>query len=405
MTEVYFENIESIVASHLSKAQHNIYVAVAWFTNERFLECLKKALDNNVKVRLVILDDILNRCEFGLDFGCLISKGADLRLYSATNKIMHNKFCIVDNIVITGSYNWTYFANKNKENIVIIDKPEVVDRYVWQFEDISEASQIIELPYEKVCWENVKQGDFTAFRRHIYNDVSANLQIPQSWIDLRKEKLKGLNEAFLANDKKRISDASRLLIKEKQTSLMDALIKSPSKYELSLWEEEHDSEINKASFTSYYYNYSERSNGPLGELVMRILSKSNGKVKGILNYHKSDSNCTYILVGKSIEIKDFDFVKTMESYSNWEQTENGAEVLNLNNSDKELRIIKYVGFYFFQFDKPLWREGRKVYGLYVMGISKTNDNGKDYFYEGWNPKERFDKIKNSFFNNSSQEMR
>lgn len=54
MTEVYFENIEGIVASHLSKAQHNIYVAVAWFTNERFLECLKKALDNNVKVRLVI---------------------------------------------------------------------------------------------------------------------------------------------------------------------------------------------------------------------------------------------------------------------------------------------------------------------------------------------------------------
>lgn len=77
--------------------------------------------------------------------------------------------------------------------------------------------------------------------------------------------------------------------------------------------------------------------------------------------------------------------------------------LGVDKSDKELRIIKYVGFYFFQFDKPLWREERKVYGLYVMGISKTNDNGKDDFYEGWNPKERFDKIKNSFFNNSSQE--
>ena len=95
----------------------------------------------------------------------------------------------------------------------------------------------------------------------------------------------------------------------------------------------------------------------------------------------------------------------MESYSNWKQTKNGEEVMWFDKSDKELRIIKYVGFYFFQFDKPLWREGRKVYGLYVMGISKTNDNGKDDFYEGWNPKERFDKIKNLFFNNSSQEMR
>lgn len=404
MTEVYFENIESIVASHLSKAQHNIYVAVAWFTNERFLECLKKALDNNVKVRLVILDDILNRCEFGLDFGCLISKGADLRLYSATNKIMHNKFCIVDNIVITGSYNWTYFANKNKENIVIIDKPEVVDRYVWQFEDISEASQIIELPYEKVCWENVKQGDFTAFWRHIYNDVSANSQIPQSWMDLRKVKLKGLNKAILDNDTKRISEASRLPIKERQTSLMEALIKSPSKYELSLWEEEYDPEINKVKNTAYYCNYSERLGQHLGEFLLCYLHKNNGLVEGILRYYKSESNITFIS-GRSIKIKDSDFVKTMESYSNWKQTENGAEVMWVDKSDKELRIIKYVGFYFFQFDKPLWREGRKVYGLYVMGISKTNDNGKDDFYEGWNPKERFDKIKNSFFNNSSQEMR
>lgn len=405
MTEVYFENIEGIVASHLSKTQHNIYVAVAWFTNERFLECLKKALDNNVKVRLVILDDILNRCEFGLDFGCLISKGADVRLYSANNEIMHNKFCVIDNIVITGSYNWTYFANKNKENIVIIDKPEVVDRYVWQFEDISEASQIIELPYEKVCWENVKQGDYTAFRRHIYNDVSANSQIPQSWIDLRKVKLKGLNKAILDNDTKRISETSRLPIKERQTSLMEALIECPSKYELSLWHEEHDSEINKVKNTAYYCNYSERLGQHLGELLLCSLHKCNGKVNGTLKNYKSEYNRTYFFSRQQIEIKDSDFVKTMESYSNWKQTENGAEVMCVYKSDKELRIIKYVGFYFFQFDKPLWREGRTVYGLYVMGISKTNDNGKDDFYEGWNPKERFDKIKNLFFNNSSQDMR
>ena len=37
-----------------------------------------------------------------------------------TDKLMHNKFCIIDNdLVITGSYNWTFKARLNDENVIV----------------------------------------------------------------------------------------------------------------------------------------------------------------------------------------------------------------------------------------------------------------------------------------------
>ena len=51
------------------------------------------------------------------------------------NYIMHNKFAIIDNrILLTGSYNWTFSANnRNDENLMIIDDPEIIARYQNQF--------------------------------------------------------------------------------------------------------------------------------------------------------------------------------------------------------------------------------------------------------------------------------
>lgn len=46
---------------------------------------------------------------------------------------MHNKFCIIDsNIVITGSYNWSFKARMNDENILIIQNDNSLTK---QFEN------------------------------------------------------------------------------------------------------------------------------------------------------------------------------------------------------------------------------------------------------------------------------
>jgi phosphatidylserine/phosphatidylglycerophosphate/cardiolipin synthase-like enzyme len=51
---------------------------------------------------------------------------------------MHHKFAIIDNrLLLTGSYNWTFAANnKNEENLMVIDDPEIIIRYQNQFEKL-----------------------------------------------------------------------------------------------------------------------------------------------------------------------------------------------------------------------------------------------------------------------------
>ena len=52
-------------------------------------------------------------------------------IQSSQDKFMHNKFAIFDNKkVITGSYNWTYSAEYNNLESIIISKEEnLIKRY------------------------------------------------------------------------------------------------------------------------------------------------------------------------------------------------------------------------------------------------------------------------------------
>ena len=105
MTKICFENIEKELSASISNAEKRIFVAVAWFTNSRLFDGLTLVLERKVEVEILILNDILNRNEFGLDFGVLSKLGAEVRFAKFNKGTMHNKFCIIDDLVITGSYN------------------------------------------------------------------------------------------------------------------------------------------------------------------------------------------------------------------------------------------------------------------------------------------------------------
>ena len=51
---------------------------------------------------------------------------------------MYTKFCVIDNqVVITGSYNWTNNAEfKNEENISIIENNEIASDYSVKFRQL-----------------------------------------------------------------------------------------------------------------------------------------------------------------------------------------------------------------------------------------------------------------------------
>lgn len=141
MVTPYFSDIRKTLAKAISEAATSIDIAVAWFTNEELFNSVLDKLDAGVQVRLVLINDDINHCG-GLDFQKFIDKGGQL-YFGKNGYFMHNKYCIIDgNVVYTGSYNYTYFAeHSNFENIVCIaDEKEAVDKYVENYDMILRLS-------------------------------------------------------------------------------------------------------------------------------------------------------------------------------------------------------------------------------------------------------------------------
>lgn len=160
----YFSNIRSEIISSLSLAKSHIRIAMAWFTNEELMNKLVVLIHNGIQIDLILLDDEINHA-LGADFNKFKQEGGNLYLYSKDNKFMHNKYCIVDDcLVITGSYNWTNYAEyRNCENIVISDNYSLIKSYMKDFSDLLINSCICN-SFEIIPIEDVDQ---TYFRTHV----------------------------------------------------------------------------------------------------------------------------------------------------------------------------------------------------------------------------------------------
>lgn len=135
-TEAIFKHIAARLESELAQAQHSIYIAVAWFTRRELFDVLLDKAQQGIAVHLLVSNDAINQ-NGQLPFEEL-NQGQSSALLVGDHEydLMHNKFCVIDeNIVITGSYNWSYKAeNSNHENVVIItDDKELAAQYIKQF--------------------------------------------------------------------------------------------------------------------------------------------------------------------------------------------------------------------------------------------------------------------------------
>jgi len=135
-TEVYFslsDNPQKEIIKNINQAEAFINIAMYTFTDKEILLSLTDAQNRGVKVR-VYLDRSQIESTYSIS-RLLVQKGIKVRI-STNNYIMHNKFAIIDNrLLLTGSYNWTASANnRNDENLLVIDDPEVITRYQNQFE-------------------------------------------------------------------------------------------------------------------------------------------------------------------------------------------------------------------------------------------------------------------------------
>ncbi|MGR3178086.1 MAG: phospholipase D-like domain-containing protein [Candidatus Anammoxibacter sp.] len=143
-TEVLFSprgQIKETIIETINNSELSIDIAVFIFTSGDIAEALLMAKNRGVKIR-IITDEKQGEKQHPIqDF--LREEGFDIQhLKGNVGGFMHNNFAIFDNKrVITGSYNWTEYAEKfNYENVILTHKTDVVERFQEEFESLSVKS-------------------------------------------------------------------------------------------------------------------------------------------------------------------------------------------------------------------------------------------------------------------------
>lgn len=137
-TEAIFENIANRIIREIDNANHSIYIAVAWYTNKKIFDKLVQKVDNGCKIQIIVSNDYINN-NSQINFNLLEKRNTKVfKIGNGDSELMHNKFCVIDfNTVITGSYNWSYKAENNFENIVInSNDTSLANQFVGEFNQI-----------------------------------------------------------------------------------------------------------------------------------------------------------------------------------------------------------------------------------------------------------------------------
>jgi len=140
-SQVYFslyDDPEAVIIEYLKKAELSIHIAMYYFTDSQISQEVVNAKNRGVEVKIYLdssqIEDKYSKSRF------FINKGIKSIRISSNSNLMHNKFAIIDNnIVLTGSYNWTASASeRNDENLLVVDDEEIVQRYQDYFNTLWE---------------------------------------------------------------------------------------------------------------------------------------------------------------------------------------------------------------------------------------------------------------------------
>ncbi|MBR4363522.1 MAG: DUF1669 domain-containing protein [Prevotella sp.] len=393
MIQSYFDNIESEIYASINSARQRINIAVAWFTNQALFDSLLNATQRKVEIKIILLNDILNRNEFGLDFGLLANKGADIRFAVTNLGTMHNKFCIIDNMVITGSYNWTYPANKNSENILMTDEESVVNSYREEFDRLFCDAIAIPQPYEHLKWIDVKEGDFSEHRRNIFRDVVAKNDENR---ELKRIKLINLDHAYKSGNTEELAKASSLATEQHLRTITDVLTSRSQDFTYRLWEENSvgkpfDDVDGYADIGKWWYiPYDIKEDKYHREYIEGVLKTNSGRDN-------------HFAGGLNLKIYDEEFIVSIKQVL---CTKTFSMTTRYLIPDKMLRIDMAKMFYY-QFSSPMfnknqprtWKNSlpRTISAINLLGVVKEVNGDNVVFYEGWNPQNRGEKISREFF--------
>ena len=165
--QVYFKDIRNIIIEQIQLANSEILIAVAWLTDEKIISVLEAVARKNIKIKIVFYDDKINKKDL---FRELYISNVDIRV---SKKLMHNKFCIIDkSTVINGSYNWTYNASNNHENITVSqENKRIAKEFTDEFISIFNSGNKIDEHFKNLL-QNIEfdEEEFDTFFKKYKNN-------------------------------------------------------------------------------------------------------------------------------------------------------------------------------------------------------------------------------------------
>ena len=120
----------------IRQAKSKLFLAVFGFTNMRLAEELVNLSKQGIAVRIKMEETKTVKKRHYQVVQFLRAGGVPVQAVGGEGK-NHNKFAVIDERkVITGSYNWTLRAEKNWENLLVLDSPKLAMMYEREWETI-----------------------------------------------------------------------------------------------------------------------------------------------------------------------------------------------------------------------------------------------------------------------------
>ena len=318
-TEAIFENIAERILTEIQKANNSIYIAVAWFTNKSIFEQLIKKAKNGCQIQIIISNDLINE-NSSIDFNKLEKhNGKVYKIGNGDTELMHNKFCIIDfNTVITGSYNWSYKAENNFENIVInSNDTSLAEQFVTEF------NQIKKKYYPNETIQNEFPIEIIIKRLEIIKNIILLEDIDDISIAVEKLKIYQFNEdvrtiiSSISNKEfaKAITTIQEFINSYQQITIWNDPEIAGIKLEIKILESQINAFDNeKIELEKVISDFQHRHTIELGEVILEVLRLRKIKYKN----HKKEAEAE----------EDFN------NYSKQYETEKDKKQFELNEEEK-----------------------------------------------------------------------
>lgn len=195
----YFnEEILKQLQNHLTYARESLKIAVSWFTNYSLFKQLKQMANNGIKIQMIINNDLINNGGYCLNFNELIgNENVELSLVEYPH-LLHHKFVLIDDdLLITGSYNWTRFSGKNYENMVVITDEVVIEQFNNEFDELVEKAEYKRVDKMPEYVKERPEYDRSSFKQYITEELDAQARESSD----ERDKITALKKAAELNPK------------------------------------------------------------------------------------------------------------------------------------------------------------------------------------------------------------